>query len=84
MFWQKKKWSNHDELLLKRIIGLEADVERIRAVMDSLNTNMCSLRGLVNRKISGKDPVLDDDTSNTGISDGFDELRKLNKESSSS
>jgi len=83
MFWQKKRLNSDEfEDLTKRIIVLEADLSRVRNILDSTGSNLSSLRGIVNRKLGGKvDPV--DEEQPRGIDDGFNELRKLNKDKSS-
>ena len=81
MFWHKKKLTSDEyEKLIKRIITLEADVERVRNILDNLGSSVASLRGIFNRKIGGKDVTLEEEQPR-GIDDGFNDLRKLNKES---
>lgn len=79
MFWFKKRLtSEENETLLKRIIILEADIGRLKGILENLGSSVASLRGLVNRKLGGKDIPIEEE-SPRGIDDGFDELRKLNK-----
>ena len=63
------------EKLSKRITDLESDI-------DKFTSKFMSLRGLVHRKFTGDIPVDQDEKESAEIKDGFDELRKLNKESS--
>ena len=80
MFWRTKKLNSDEyEKLTKRIIVVEADVERVRNLLDNLRSSVSSLRGIVNRKLGGKDDSMDD-VPPSGIDDGFDDLRKLNKD----
>ena len=83
MFWHNKRLTSDEyETIIKRVITLEADMDRIKALFDNIRTSVSSLRGIINRKIGGADDRTDSPTP-SGIEDGFDELRKLNKESSS-
>ena len=60
MFWHKKNLASDEyETILKRIIGLEADIGSLRAKIESQSSLVSSLRGLVNRKI-GKSPEIDE------------------------
>jgi len=78
MFWQKKNLRTEEyEILIKRIITLEAENDRFRNLIENLRSSVSSLRGIVNRKLGGKDFV--EEPSPSGINDGFDELRNLNK-----
>lgn len=54
-------------------------MDRLKRLFENNTSAISSLRGLVNRKLGGKDISIED-TTPTGIDDGFDELRKLNKE----
>jgi len=52
MFWHKKNLASEEyEIVLKRVIGLEADIGSLRAKIESQSSLVSSLRGLVNRKI---------------------------------
>ena len=83
MFWHKKRLTSDEyEKIIRRVIGLEADMDRVKALFDNLRTSVSSLRGIFNRKIGGGDDR-DDSTTPSGIDDGFNELRKLNKDRSS-
>lgn len=80
MFWRDKKLKSEEfEIILKRTIMLEAICDSLQKKIDSTNTALASLRGLVNRKLGGKS---DDDSGNEepmGSSlkdDGFNYLRK--------
>jgi len=55
--------SEEYEKLLKRVIGLEADIGSLRSKIEQQSTLTSSLRGLVNRKI-GKEPSEDETESN--------------------
>lgn len=80
MFWQKKRLTSDEyETTTKRIIVLEADIERLKGILENLRSSVASLRGLVNRKLGGKDIPIEEDSKLDGIDDGFNELRKLNK-----
>lgn len=80
MFWQTKRLTSDEyERTIKRVITLEADVDRLKRLFENSSSAISSLRGLVNRKLGGKNDRIDDDESVPEIADGFDELRKLNK-----
>lgn len=82
MFWQKKQQNSDEyEKTTKRIIVIEADLERVKNLLDNTGSSIASLRGLVNRKIGGKDVAIEEEAEPRGIDDGFNELRKINKES---
>ncbi len=67
MFWHKKNLASGEyEILLKRIIGLEADIGSLRAKIESQSSLVASLRGLVNRKI-GKSLGDDEDPTESNI-----------------
>lgn len=84
MFWHKKKLtSDEHEQLTKRLITVEADLQRVRNILDNLGSSVHSLRGLVNRKLGGKFNLAEEEPQPRGIDDGFDELRKLNKDNPS-
>lgn len=52
MFWHKKKLQSEEfEILLKRVITLEAELQTIRNKVEAVDSNNHSLRGLVNRKL---------------------------------
>jgi len=83
MFWSKKRLNSTEfETLTKRIIVIEANIERVRNLVDNLRTNLYSLRGIFNRKIGGGD-IEPDSNEVVGIDDGFNDLRKLNKDKKS-
>ncbi len=64
MFWRKKNLSSEEyEKLVKRIIGLEADVGALRTKIENASSLVSSLRGLVNRKI-GKVSESDEEEEN--------------------
>ena len=72
--FKRKINSDEYEKLSKRITDIESDI-------DKFTSKFMSLRGLVHRKFTGEIPI--EEAKETGhIEDGFDELRKLNKESS--
>ena len=74
-FGSKKINSVEYEKLSKRLTDAESDI-------DKLTSKFMSLRGLVHRKFTGEIPI--EEAKETGhIEDGFDELRKLNKEKDS-
>ena len=84
MFWHKKRLTSEEyEKTIKRVITLEAEVDRLKRLLDSSSSAVSSLRGLVNRKLSGKDVNIDEESSVPVIDDGFNDLRKLNKDKSS-
>jgi len=67
--------SKEYEKLSKRITDAESDI-------DKLTSKFMSLRGLIHRKFTGDlEPV--EGKESGAIDDGFDELRKLNKEKDS-
>lgn len=63
--------------LLNQISELEIDMKKINTEQQEQRTLMNSLRGLINRKLSG-DP---DQTENSINPDGLDELRRLARKS---
>ena len=71
------------EQITKRLITLDADVIRIKTILDNNTSAVASLRGLVNRKLGGKNNILDEEENPRGIEDGFDELRKINNQQKS-
>jgi hypothetical protein len=60
-FRNTKVNSDEYEKLTKKIIDLNATVEEIKKKFEVLTTNYNSLRGLINRKLTGKD--LEEDQS---------------------
>lgn len=80
MFWHEKRLTSEEyEKTIKRIITLEADVDRLKRLSDNNSSAVSSLRGLVNRKLGGKDIPLEEEPAPL-VDDGFNELRKLNKD----
>lgn len=80
MFWRNKSLGSEEfEKVLKRVILLEADIDSLKKKIDSVNTNLSSLRGLVNRKLRGEpldNSELDDPLGESSIKDdGFNWLR---------
>lgn len=75
MFWHKKINSHEYEKLSKRLTDIESDI-------DKLTSKFMSLRGLIHRKFTG-DLELEDKKETGQIDDGFDELRKINKDKDS-
>ena len=72
LFGFRKINSTEYEKLSKRITDLESD-------LDKFTSKFMSLRGLVHRKFTGE--IEPEEGKESGaIEDGFDELRKLNKE----
>ncbi len=74
-FFGSRVNSKEYEKLSKRITDAESDI-------DKLTSKFMSLRGLVHRKFTGEIPPEEGKETGT-IDDGFDELRKLNKEKES-
>ena len=72
LFGSKKINSAEYEKLSKRITDIESDI-------DKFTSKFMSLRGLVHRKFTGEIPI-EEGKESGAIDDGFDELRKLNKE----
>ena len=55
MFWHKKNLQNEDyEKLTKQITDLSGQLQRLKDSHELLESNVKSLRGLVNRKLSGE------------------------------
>lgn len=52
--------SDEYEKLTKKIIELNASLEEIKKKFEVITTNMTSLRGLINRRIGGKDIEVDE------------------------
>lgn len=71
-FGSKKINSIEYEKLSKRLTDIESDI-------DKLTSKFMSLRGLIHRKFTG-DLEIEEKKETGQIDDGFDELRKLNKE----
>lgn len=76
MFWKRKINSDEYEKLSKRITDLEVE-------LDKFTGRFMSLRGLIHRKATGDFELRDSKDEIPSIDDGMDELRKLNKASSS-
>jgi len=72
--------SDEHEDLLKKINTLASDLEVLKGAFESLRTNQNSLRGLLNRKVDLSAEEKTEATTEGAIDDGFDELRKLNKD----
>jgi predicted RNase H-like nuclease (RuvC/YqgF family) len=54
MFWHKKNLTSEEyEKLSKQITDLSQQIQQLKSTTDFLETNLRSLRGLVNRKLSG-------------------------------
>lgn len=72
MFWKKKLLPSEDyEKLSKAIIELDRKVEHLKLSVETLESNVKSLRGLVNRKLSGER----EETESLNNDDGFDFFR---------
>jgi len=69
MFWSKNKQlgSEEYEKVLKRMATVESTVAVLDSRIQTLNTNVNSLRGLVNRALSDEDDD-DEDTENVNNS----------------
>ena len=65
--------SKEYEKLANRITDLET-------MIDKLNSKFMSLRGLIHRKATGDLSLEEKEPGENKFDDGFDELRKLNKE----
>lgn len=65
MFWKKKRQIVSEEYadLLNKFSQIAQEFATIKAQFDALNTNMNSLRGIVNRKIAGGKSLDDDDVT---------------------
>lgn len=84
MFWRGKRLQSDEyEKLIKRIITLEAEQDRTRNILESIRSSVSSVRSLVNRKLDGKDLSIEEESPQSGIDDGFNDLRKLNKDKKS-
>lgn len=72
MFWKKKLLPSEDyEKLSKAIVEADRKAELLKISVESLESNVKSLRGLVNRKISGEKS----ETESVNNDDGFDFFR---------
>lgn len=85
MFWSKNKQLTSDEYdtLISKIKKLEGDVAGFKAILDAHETNMNSLRGLVNRKLSKSTHTEDDDAppaKSGGVYIPEDELKALQEQ----
>lgn len=55
MFWHKKSLQSEDyERLSKQITDQSSQLQQLKAAFELLESNVKSLRGLVNRKLSGE------------------------------
>ena len=71
--FSKKLGSNEFEILLRKIVLVVSDIDLLKSKFANIDTNMNSLRGLINRKFGNYEEAEEDLNS----PDGLDELRKL-------
>ena len=73
IFSRKKIGSDEFETLLRKIVLIITDIDLLKSKCAALNTNMVSIRGLINRKFGD----YGDEEQDLNSPDGLDELRKL-------
>lgn len=77
--FSKKLNSSEFEILLKKIVLVVSDIDLLKSKFAAMDTNMNSLRGLVNRKFGDYGEVEEDIKS----PDGLDSLRQISKDGGS-
>lgn len=71
-------WGQKFEILIAEVQQVAAKQKTLEAQFELLQTDMANLRGIINRKLRGKDIEIEKDSSESvKYNDGFDPLRGL-------